>query len=76
MADDTLNEKTAAFRDMLVGRFPQGVVGRDTALPELSSAKPTAAQEAAKGNLTPDVFPRPRPIPAGGKPFAGLKGGR
>ena len=76
MADYTLEQEVEAFRDMKMGRMPQGVVGRDTALPELSSAKPTAAQEAAKGNLTPDVFPRPRPIPAGGKPFAGLKGGR
>lgn len=76
MADYTLEQEVAAFRDMHLGRMPQGVVGRDTALPELASAKPTAAQEAAKGNLTPDVFPRPRPIPAGGKPFAGLKGGR
>jgi hypothetical protein len=76
MADYTLEQEVAAFRDMKLGRMPQGVVGRDAALPELSSAKPTAAQDAAKGNLTPDVFPRPRPIPAGGKPFAGLKGGR
>jgi hypothetical protein len=76
MADYTLEQEVAAFRDMKLGRMPQGVVGRDAALPELSSAKPTAAQDAAKGNLTPDVFPRPRPIPAGGKPFVGLKGGR
>ena len=76
MADHTLEQEVAAYRNMLIGRLPQGVVGRDAALPELSSATPTAAQDAAKGNLTPDVFPRPRPIPAGGKPFAGLKGGR
>lgn len=76
MADETLDQKVAAYRNMLIGRLPQGVVGRDAALPELSDAKPTAAQDAAKGNLTPDVFPRPRPIPAGGKPFVGLKGGR
>jgi hypothetical protein len=51
MADWRDDERVVNYRNMLLGRFPQGVVGRDKALPELSLVGVTRSQDKAKGNL-------------------------
>jgi hypothetical protein len=59
-----------------LGRFPQGIAGRDAALPELALIKQTEAQKKAAGDVGFGVLMEPKAIPSGTKPYKDLKGGR
>jgi hypothetical protein len=59
-----------------LGRFPQGIAGRDAALPEMALIKTTDAQRKAAGDVGFGVLMEPKAIPAGTKPYKDLKGGR
>ena len=54
MADMDPKAFAEAYRQMLMGREPQGLVSADMNLPALSAVNTTAAQQKAKGNPTSD----------------------
>ncbi len=50
MADNDPKVMAEAYRQMLMGREPQGLVSADVNLPALSRVNTTSAQQKAKGN--------------------------
>jgi len=52
MADIDPKVMAEAYRQMLMGREPQGLVSADVNLPALSRVNTTAAQQKQKGNLS------------------------
>ena len=54
MADIDPKVMAEAYRQMLMGREPQGLVSADVNLPALSRVNTTAAQQKAKGNPVND----------------------
>jgi len=54
MADIDPKVMAEAYRQMLMGREPQGLVSKDVNLPALSRVNTTPAQQRAKGNPVND----------------------
>ena len=51
MADNEPKVMAEAYRQMLMGREPVGLVSKDVNLPVLSRVNTTPAQQRTKGNL-------------------------
>lgn len=74
MADMDPKAYAEAYRQMLMGREPQGVVNKDRNLAALSRLNTTEAQQRRAGNVGERVLDGVQTKDA--KPYRDLKGGR